>query len=96
MDVYQSILGKMAQLRSRGLDDSHPEIIRLRIRLRDLLEEQKKIKKPKNPLLPKLIGHKTTITLDETRKSGKSKYAILGAAVGVAGVAYLLYKKRFS
>jgi len=95
MDVYQNVLGKIALLRSQGVNDSHPEMMRLRIRLRDILEEQKKKKQPNKALLPKLVGHKT-ITLDDTKKLGPSKYVMLGAVVGIAGVAYLLYKKNFS
>ena len=94
MDAYHSVLQKIALLRARGLEDSHPEMVRVRIKLRDILEDRKKHRKPGKVLLPKLVGS-TTITLDEVKKPGKSKYVILGAAVGIAGVAYLLYKKRF-
>lgn len=94
MDPYHTVLQKIALLRARGLKDSHPEMMRVRTKLRDILEDRKKHRKPGKALLPKLVGS-TTITLDEVKKPSKSKYAILGAAVGIAGVAYLLYKKKF-
>jgi len=95
MDSYHNVLKKIAMLRARGLDDSHPEMMKTRIKLRDILEERKKNRKPSKSLLPTLVKS-TTITLDEIKKVGTSKYVILGTVVGIAGVAYLLYKKKFS
>ena len=75
-------------------------MVKLRGKLRDLLESRKKNKgKDKGKALPNLLGYRT-MTLANVEKKPESprqsKYVLAGTVFGLASIAYYFYKKSTS
>ena len=99
----RSIFRKIEYLRSRGVSDNHPEMLKARIRLRDFLEESNKnVKKLPKKLIPKLTSIKTVAVNYETLKQRSKnfhgidgdmqKYVLLGVIFAISAILYrLLY-----
>ena len=96
---YYKLLRYIDRLRSQGLQDSDPEMMQARIKLHDFLEQRKK-KRNKNALVPKVKAVKTVTiksnitTLANIEPVKLRKYAMLGVAVGIAGVLWQFFKKK--
>lgn len=84
--LYSDTLKQIDFLRKQGIPDSDLRMMRLRIRLRDMLEHKKKERLPKRKLIPKLFSI-STITFQSNSKDIK-KYVYLGTAVAISGVAW--------
>lgn len=90
---YYKLLKQIDALREQGVTNSDPKMMRLRMRLRDMLEHKKKrgLPKRKNSLVPRLKSVKT-ITFQSAEKDDKSKFVYLGVAVALGGLLYKLYR----
>jgi len=91
---YNDTLKQIDFLRKKGVPDSDIRMMRLRIRLRDMLEHKKKKRLPKRKLVPKLTSIRT-ITFQSISKEdiNVKKYAYLGVAIAVGGIAWKFWKK---
>jgi hypothetical protein len=129
---YLQVLREIDKLREQGVADSDPEMMKLRIQLRDHLEnlnknkpkavvptlmsirtvkfEPKPKKKPtilaKSVIHPRVSEKKKIIDLrdipdvklaglDEAKKEHLAKYALLGAIIAVAALAYRWYREKY-
>lgn len=130
---YLQVLREIDKLREQGIADSDPQMMKLRMQLRDHLEELNK-NKPKKSVVPTLMAVKTvkfeqprqdkkpailaksviqpksknkivdirdlhrsakTTTLGETSKDHLARYALLGAAIAIAALAYKWYRENY-
>jgi len=85
---YDQILRKMSVLRSRGISDTDPRIVKLRAKLKELLDKRRSQRTTKK--VPQLTGY-NTIVLAGTPAPDKpkaNKFMLLGAVLGVIGVTY--------
>jgi len=90
MHDYDELLHQLGSLRANGVSESDNRIIRLRMRLRDLLDSRKKYRKDTGPL-PTVTAMQTVKlnkTLGET--ADYKKYALVGAALGITYVVFRL------
>ena len=96
-----SIFRRINYLRSRGVPDNHPEMLKARIKLRDFLEESNRnAKKLPKKLLPKLTSIKTIAVDYETlKKRSKNlqgieddtqKYILLGIMIAIGAILFKL------
>lgn len=90
--LYSDTLKQIDFLRKQGVPNSDLRMMRLRIRLRDMLEHKKKRGLPKRKLVPKLTSIRT-ITFQSTSKVDK-KYAYLGVAVALGGIAWKFWNNK--
>lgn len=67
---YHDILRKLDKLRQQGLKDSDLEIMKLKAKLRDHLDDKKKEAKKLKPVVPKLTSVKT-LKLDLPKKQSE-------------------------
>jgi len=90
--AYSEILRQIDVLRKRGIPNSDAKMMRLRIRLRDMLEHKKKRGLPKRKtLVPKLTSIRT-MTFQNVEKEDLKKYAYLGVVVALGGIAWKFWK----
>jgi len=106
-DSYIQVLREIDRLRERGVTNSDPEMMKLRIQLRDHLEKINK-NKPKT-VVPTLMSIKTVklepsatskiiplkdvvIALGEM-KNDYAKYALLGVAIAIVAIVYKWYRR---
>jgi hypothetical protein len=91
---YLSILHKIESLRLKGISDSHPEMIRSKIALRDCLELKKRNSTAIQKVVPRLTGIKT-ISIPSKQlgdaTSSHNKYFLLGAALGLCALLYFYF-----
>jgi hypothetical protein len=81
---YSELLQYIDKLRSQGISDNHPDMLKAKWKLRDFLSKKKK----SNALVPKLKSVKT-ITLNQVpEEQGYNKYVILGVAFALVAMFY--------
>jgi len=101
---YLQVLREIDKLREKGVADSDPEMMKLRMELRDHLEKLNK-NRSKKSVIPKLMSIKTVkferpsvenikcTTLSEINKDHYAKYALLGAILAIGALVYKWYRE---
>jgi len=82
---YAELLQHIDKLRSQGIDDKHPDMIKAKWKLREFLSPQKE---KSTALVPKLKSVRT-ITLNQAPEElTYNKFVILGVAFALAAMLY--------
>lgn len=99
--TYPHVLREIDRLREKGIANSDPQMMKLRMQLRDHLEKLNK-NKPKT-IVPTLMSVRTVKFEQPQTKSTlaeigavlgeKKDYALLGVAIAILALAYMWYRK---
>ena len=82
---YPDLLRYIDILRSQGIPDNHPDMIKARRKLRDFLE----LNKEKSTSIVPTIKSIKTITLNQApEEKGFNKFVLLGIAFALAAILY--------